>query len=111
MSNTERKNLQVVGLVIYCISKNNQRQQCGGGTSLYIDIISQTVFFLSLFLLYSITSSNAETTSRCPHCRPLTIFFLLLLLSCRYVDYACMYAHAHVRYVKKKGGERERKRD
>jgi len=74
MSNIERKNREVDCLLTSCISKNNNVNKAEEESIL----ISSQLF--SLFLSHSITTGNAETTSRCPHCRPLTIFFSSTLL-------------------------------
>jgi hypothetical protein len=77
MSNTERKKYKSRMLVIFCISKNNNINKAEEEDS-YINIISQ-LFSLS----HSSIARNAETTTRCPHCRPLTIFFSTTLLCIR----------------------------
>jgi hypothetical protein len=68
MSNTERKDMKVERLVISCISKSNNINKTNERCC--INVIS-TVF--SPF--FSTAPRNAETTSRCPHCRSSTIFF------------------------------------
>jgi hypothetical protein len=46
------------------------------------------------FLVLSIGASNAEPSSRCPHCRPLRYFFSSTLLHI-YIDY--VFAHTYER--------------
>jgi hypothetical protein len=99
MSNTERKNPQVDELVISCISKHNKNVNNAEEAA---TLTSSPLFSFSL------ASGNAETTSRCPHCRPLTIFFFFFFFYSP-VDTLTMYVCSRTRTnVKKKGRESER---
>jgi hypothetical protein len=99
MSNKEKRNINVEWLVISCISKNNNINNVEE-----VAILTSSQLF-SLSLSHSSTSGNAETASRCPHCRPLTIFFFFYSSVYTLTMHVCMLTHT---YKRKEGREKER---
>lgn len=83
--------------VISCISKNNNIYK------MKEDAVLTSSRLHSLVL--SIGASKAQPSSRCPHCRPLGIFFLLLSLSPRWLG---VRAHIHTRRTEKKKRNRKK---